>query len=357
MQHLRQSTAITLKIGPFLDDTDGKTAETGLTIAQADVRLTKNGGDYAQKNEATSCTHDELGEYGCPLDTTDTNTLGRLKLLVHKSGALPVWHEFMVITANAYDSLHGTDKLEVDLLQVGGVAQSATDLKDFVDTGYDPSTHKVQGVVTVDTTTANSDMRGTDDAALASVCTEGRLAELDAANLPADITAILTDTGTTLDGKLDAIAVYLDTEIAAILEDTNELQTDWTNGGRLDLLIDLILADTNELQGLIADSKIAAQVKGTDDIDLSATQKASVNTEVSDVIKTDTKAEPAQGAPPATASLEDKIAYLYMLVRNKTETTETEISVYDDAGTTKVMKASVADDEITFTKNEYVSGA
>ena len=37
-------------------------------------------------------------------------------------------------------------------------------------------------------------MRGTDSAALASVCTEARLAELDAANLPTDIAAILVDT-------------------------------------------------------------------------------------------------------------------------------------------------------------------
>ena len=37
-------------------------------------------------------------------------------------------------------------------------------------------------------------MRGTDSAALASVCTEARLAELDAANLPADIDEILVDT-------------------------------------------------------------------------------------------------------------------------------------------------------------------
>ena len=60
---IKQSTAVTLLIGPFLDDTDGKTAETGLTIAQADVRLSKNGANMAQKNEATSCTHDELGMY------------------------------------------------------------------------------------------------------------------------------------------------------------------------------------------------------------------------------------------------------------------------------------------------------
>ena len=37
--------------------------------------------------------------------------------------------------------------------------------------------------------------------------------------------------------------------VDAILVDTNELQTDWTNGGRLDLIVDAILADTNELQG------------------------------------------------------------------------------------------------------------
>ena len=49
---LKQSTAYTFRLGPFLDDTDGKTAETGLTISQADVRLSKGGGNFAQKNES-----------------------------------------------------------------------------------------------------------------------------------------------------------------------------------------------------------------------------------------------------------------------------------------------------------------
>lgn len=122
MQYLKQSTAVTLKIGPFLDDTDGKTAETMLTIVQADVKLSKNGGDIAQKTEATSCTHDELGIYGCPIDATDTATLGRLQLWVHESGALPVWHEYMVVPTNIYDSLFSTDKLQVDVTQLLGTA-------------------------------------------------------------------------------------------------------------------------------------------------------------------------------------------------------------------------------------------
>lgn len=40
---------------------------------------------------------------------------------------------------------------------------------------------------------------------------------LAAADLDTQLAAILTDTGTTLDGKLDAIAAYIDTEVAAIL--------------------------------------------------------------------------------------------------------------------------------------------
>ena len=39
-------------------------------------------------------------------------------------------------------------------------------------------------------------MRGTDDAALAAVCTEARLAELDAANIPADIDQLIVDLAT-----------------------------------------------------------------------------------------------------------------------------------------------------------------
>ena len=50
--------------------------------------------------------------------------------------------------------------------------------------------------------------------------------------------------GVTSDGDWNE----LQTDVDTILADTNELQTDWTNAGRLDALIDLILADTGELQ-------------------------------------------------------------------------------------------------------------
>jgi len=278
MLYLKQSTAATIKLGPFVDDSDGKTAETGLTISQADIRLSKNGGDIAQTHNSAGATHDELGYYNVPLDTTDTNTLGTLKVIVSESGALPVFADFMVITAEAYDTLCGTDHFTVDLngtpsvnvaqisgdstaadnlesycdgttaqpvnvTQIGGTAQSAIDLKDFADTGYDPTTHKVQGVVLTDTCTTNTDMRGTDNAYTGTPPTVTAIRqEMDTNST--QLAAILTDTGTTLDGKLNAIAGYLDSwdsEVAAILEDTGT-----TIPGLINALNDLSAQDVWE---------------------------------------------------------------------------------------------------------------
>src|SRR5688572_9179628 len=98
-QWLKQSTAVTVKLGPFVDAADGVTAETALTISQADIRLSKNGGAFAQSNNAAGATHDASGWYGIPLDATDTGTLGRLQVFVGETGALPVWSEFMVVPA------------------------------------------------------------------------------------------------------------------------------------------------------------------------------------------------------------------------------------------------------------------
>ena len=150
MRVLKQSTAVTLLIGPFLDDGDGKTAEDALTISQADVRLSKNGGNMAQKGDATSCTHDELGYYTCPLSTTDTGTLGILKVMVHESGALPVWHEYTVVPAAVYDSLVlGTDYLPVDVAEISSDSTAANNAELFFDgTGYAGGSTKLQ----VDTT-------------------------------------------------------------------------------------------------------------------------------------------------------------------------------------------------------------
>lgn len=101
---LRQSTASqAVLIGPFVDSTDGDTAETGLTIDAADVRISVNGGNTVGKNSG-GCTHDELGMYACTFDATDTATVGRMQVYVKETGALIVYHEFQVAEEAVYDA-------------------------------------------------------------------------------------------------------------------------------------------------------------------------------------------------------------------------------------------------------------
>jgi hypothetical protein len=120
MIYLKQSTAVTILVGPFIDETDGFTAETALTITQAEVRISKNAANIIQKGDATSLTHDELGYYTCPLSTVDTGTLGILHVMIHESGALPVKTECMVVDAEWYDTMVlGTDALTTDLTTAG----------------------------------------------------------------------------------------------------------------------------------------------------------------------------------------------------------------------------------------------
>ena len=218
--YLKQSTAAEIALGPFLDDTDGKTAETGLSIAQADVRLKKNNGNWGQKNQSSSATHEENGWYEVPLDTTDTNTLGILVVSVSKSGALPVWREFMVVPANVYDSMvGGSDNLQVDAVQIEG--SDATDqINAACDTAladYDAPTKAEMDARTLASadyatasalTTVDSVADGIkavtdnlpDAGALTSLATASALATVDS-----NVDAILVDTGTTIPGLIAAL--------------------------------------------------------------------------------------------------------------------------------------------------------
>jgi hypothetical protein len=338
----KADTAKTIPIGPFLDSTDGITAETALTISQADVLLWKEGGTtFAQKTEATACTHRSNGFYTCPFDTTDTNTEGTLTISVAETGAVPVWHECQVLAADFYDARYGATALvtaaDVGLLFKSTIAtvntQTSFDMDDSIavddtwignevtiedadnattsqtkyvndvdaansriiidsDPGFTVATTDIVRVyakrhpafdvfaqlgvydaATSDYVLALAQLQARSDAAIkADRSTE--LAELNAdqdsgagtydnetdsqeASDADRVTAqagldLLTGTdgatlatsqpnyapataaqATTLDGKLDTIDDFLDTEIAAILADTNELQTD-DIPGRLD---------------------------------------------------------------------------------------------------------------------------
>lgn len=315
MQILKADTVTEVTIGPVVAVGDGFTPVTTLTIAGADeAEIIKHG---ATTNTSITGTLAAItnadGYYSLDLVTGDVNTEGRLTILINDDSlCLPVRHDFMVVNANVFDSLYAadtTDYLKTDTFQIASTTQDATDLADFAAAGYDPGTNKVQGVVLVDTTTDTTNlhasaataanlatvdtvvdgiqtdlsnatdglgaiktsvdaipttaMRGTDSAALATVCTEARLAELDAANLPADVDAILVDTGTTLDDKLNDIqgATFVtSTDSLEAIRDRGDAA--WTTGaGGADKLV---LQDTT-IATLATQTSFTLTAGSTDD--------------------------------------------------------------------------------------------
>jgi hypothetical protein len=169
MRYLRQSTSVDVSVGPFLDTADGFTPKTALTITQPDILLKKNGGAIAQKNAAQTLSHESIGYYEVTLDATDTNTLGILRVMINESGALPVWEDFMVLPANAYDSLvAGSDTFDVQVTGMGAsvltasaiAADAITDAKVAADVTIASVTGAVGSVTAGVTVTTNNDKTG-----------------------------------------------------------------------------------------------------------------------------------------------------------------------------------------------------
>lgn len=129
MQAFRQSTAFTKRYGPFLDDTDGS-PETALSIVRADVQISKAGGAFGQKTDTGGGTHDADAWYEIDLDAVDFDTLGTIDIQIAMAGVIPVFFHGMVMPQQAYDSFYGTDKLHVDMREIDGNAQAATNLRE-----------------------------------------------------------------------------------------------------------------------------------------------------------------------------------------------------------------------------------
>jgi len=194
MLHLKQSTASqSVLLGPFVDDTDGATPETGLTIANTDIRLSKNGGNMAAKNSGGG-THDENGWYTITLDATDTDTVGTLQISSKVAGALTVFMEVTVLEEEVYDDLFASGAVgylkpvtggrDLDVTATGAAGIDWGNIENKT-TANDLSGTDIQ---LVDTTTTNTDMRGTDSAALATNVPD----VISLANINAEVDDVIT---------------------------------------------------------------------------------------------------------------------------------------------------------------------
>lgn len=115
-------------MGPFVDETDFKTPETALTIANTDIHLVTNG--TATTKHSGGGTHLVNGVYVVTFDAVDTPSCGELEMNVYISGALSVFDKFYVVEGVVFDALYADDAegfgelidrlevLDVDLTEV-----------------------------------------------------------------------------------------------------------------------------------------------------------------------------------------------------------------------------------------------
>ena len=128
----------------------------------------------------------------------------------------------------------------------------------------------------------------------------------------ANVSALATTAAlSTHDGKLVTAAA----NVVLALADTGELQADWADGGRLDLLIDAILADTASLN-----DTVLAEITAATDV-------------------------------PATPTARQALMLLYMMARNNSQATATERRVLNNAGT-EILDATMSDDGTTFSAGQ-----
>lgn len=361
---LRQSTAVDVLIGPFVDSTDGDTEETALTIANTDVKLSKNGQTLAAKNDATTCAHDANGMYNCELDATDTNTVGTLVLFVHVSGALAARHEFQVIEEAVYDityaasaygpvqadvagrqlAINASSQVDANVQAISDDATAATNMESFFDgTGY-AGTNNV--IPTVTTLTGHTPQTG-DSFARIGANGAGLSAVPWNASWDAEVESEVNDAlvALGLDHLVGAAVTGTDVTDNSIIAKlvSASATADWDDFVNT---TDALQAVRDKLTDIETDTaEIGTAGAGLSNIPWNASWDAEVESEVNDALDT-AISELGVAAPTATPTLRTGLMLLYMMARNKVDvdTTGTDaMKVHNDAGT-QICSKAITDD-------------
>lgn len=313
---LKTNTAVRIPIGPLVDPTDGKTAETALTVTALSVQIyqTKTDGTAVVRtqfaptasggsNDMALVTSSTDGMYDLELTAAQLNFLGNARLSVYDvDGFLVWWVDLKIVSANYFDNKYGSTIETVNVTQISGDSTAADNCESFFDgTGYAGTNNVIPTVTTLTGHTAQTgdsfaivngdhglvsiqdDIDALNNLSAADVNAEVDTAlsdydgptktEMDAAfteikgatwasgtdtleHIRNKQTAIETDTQSietkvdTVDGNVDSIltdTADMQPRVAAIETDTNEIQGDLANGGRLDLIFDGIKSETDQI--------------------------------------------------------------------------------------------------------------
>ncbi len=355
MRYLKQSTAFVIEVGPFVDDTDGKTLEEALTVASIDVQLMQpldtaavppdlvTNGTFAADSDWTKNSWTISAGVANSAAAQDTNLDQTISITENK--AYEITFEVKTRSAGSVTPIIGgtsgtarsTAAIFTETIIAGPGSLIRFDAIGFTGTIDDVVIKQVPIPITPAASGSANDM------VLTQSNTGTYWLELTAAQLGIvgrhKLTAFISGalivweeftvlSGNVYDALFGASAALgtdiakITTDVAAILVDSNELQTD-------------------NVPGLIAALN-----------DLSAAQ---VNTEVVDVLFTDTLSELTAAIPAATPSIAAGIMLMYMALRNKLDITDTLMEIHNDAGAV-IAKAALSDDGTTYTEAKTAAG-
>ncbi len=312
-----------------------------------------------------------------------------LKVTVTNTGAVPLVFVLYPEESGDYRS---------NVTQISGDATAADNAEAFFDgTGYAGTNNVIPTVTTLTNLPAITAGWLTATGIAADAITAAKLAADVTTELQSGLAtaAALATVDTVVDTILaatediDTRTTGMETTVNNIVADTNELQTDWANGGRLDVILDArasqasvdtvygivgdILVDTGTtLPATLAtlataanlatvagylDTEIAAILEDTGTTipaqisALNNLSSANVLTQINAALDT-AISELSAAAPTATPTLRTGLMLLYMALRNRTTTTASAQTIQNDAGST-IATATLSDDGTTMTKGEF----
>ena len=342
MFDLKQNTAITWPV--FAHDASGD-AVTGLVDAGFTKRISKNGGAFAAMT--VTLTEMENGWYSVPIGTGHSDTLGALTITLTHTSIKQINLQFRVYARINDDLAFPTDSgRSIDVAPTGEVAL------DFDNT---------RG-----TLAKTTDITGFNDLSAAQVN-----AEVDTAlntAIPGSPTAdSINERIKAIDDKLPSKLYFTGTANSDGDVEMNEATGNY--GGSVASVVGAVGSVVGSIGGNLAGNVAGTVASVVGSVGgnlggsvigsiggLAANARAQVGVQVSTGLSVTTYAEPGQGAPAATNTIEQKTAYVFKAWRNKKLTSAGNAYIYNDAGAVVDQKAALSDDGTDFTHGEFVSG-
>lgn len=420
MKFLKQSTATVIAFGPALLPADGVTLVTTLVSAldhaSTGIFLCKNGATAAIRHATvTATTYDSYGSYLVTLDTTDTGTLGRLRVMFAAAAStVPIWEDFTVLAANIYDSLiGGGDTLAVNTTKLGGTTQTGRDVGLSVLLSSGTGTGQVSlssGTVTAGTVSdktgyglSSAAVQAIWDALTSALTTVGSIGKLIVTNLDTTISSRSSYAGGDTSGVttlLSRVGGAITLSGGAVTVGTNNDKTGYTastvsdktgyslSAGAIQAIWDALtsaLTTVGSVGKLIVDNvnatissrstysggavaSVTAGVIVTTNNDKTGYTASTVSDKTGYTLTTtpatsadvltqvnaalDTAGTELTAVPTTTGTLRQKIAYLHQYFRNRKTITSTTETLYKEDASTSLSTATLSDDGTTFVKGE-----